>query len=298
MQNYWSFKGLATALITPFKDGNIDYPALAEIIERQISAGIETLVALGTTGESCTLTERERYEVYRFVTEHAVGRARVILGTGSNDTRRAQEYTKEAERIGADGALVITPYYNKGTEDGIIYHYKKIANSTNLPIILYNVPSRTGVNLSISAIEELANEENIVAIKEASDGIERQMSLYTLADKIAVFCGNDSQIYLNLSLGGSGSISVLSNLLPKEALAIYKHWESGSPRDALKEQMRLMPIIRALFTDTSPSPVKYAMHLLGMCTPELRLPLTEPTAKTRAALAHELSRLGYAQGSI
>ena len=293
MQNSCTFRGVATALGTPFRDGQIDYTALGELIERQIREGVGTLVIAGTTGEASTLSDRERRELYAFSTERVGGRARVILGTGSPDTARAAELTRAAAEAGADGALIVTPYYNKGTDAGVIYHYQKIANSVDLPIILYNIPSRTGVNLPISSIRSLIKEENIVGIKEATDGIERQMELYALADRTAIYCGNDSQIYLNLALGGAGCISVLSNLLPREALSIYRLWDDGRQKEALALQMRLAPLVRALFLETNPAPLKYAMELLGLCRGELRLPLTEAKEATRECIRRELRALGY-----
>ena len=278
------FSGVATALVTPFKNGEIDFPSLSGIIDFQLKSDIDAIVALGTTGEASTLSEYERYKLYEFAAERVNGKVPLIFGTGSNDTKKSIEYTKRAEKTGADAILAVTPYYNKGTEEGIIQHYKSIANSTNLPIILYNVPSRTGVNLSISAIEELADEENIVAIKEASDSTDRLTAISVLSDKITLYSGNDSQIYPTLSLGGMGVISVLSNALPCETLKITKSFFSGDYEGSLKAQKTLLPKINALFKETNPSPIKYVMSLLGFSTDEMRLPLTTPSEKTKELL--------------
>ena len=275
------FSGTATALITPFKHGKIDYTALGGIIEMQIASGIDALVIGGTTGESATLSDYERDKLYSFSVEAIAGRVPLILGTGSNDTKKAVRYTKRAEAIGADAVLSVTPYYNKGTENGIILHYQKIANSTNLPIILYNVPSRTSVNLSIEALKALVEEENIVAIKEASDSSDRLVELSSLSDKLTLYAGNDTQIYTTLSLGGMGVISVLSNPCPCEVLAITNAFWRGDGDGALAMQRAILPKTRVLFSQTNPTPVKYAMHLLGYCEPDVRLPLSLPTEKTQ-----------------
>jgi 4-hydroxy-tetrahydrodipicolinate synthase len=209
------FKGLATALVTPLRDDKLDIKALSEIIDMQIAAGVETLVIGGTTGEASTLSEKERRALYEAAREMTERRCTLILGTGSNDTKRAIEYTRIAERIGADGALVVTPYYNKGTPEGITRHYKLIASETDIPILLYNVPSRTGVNLSIGAIAELSREESIVGIKEASDSADRLTELSSFGDAMPLYAGNDTEIAVTMALGGYGAISVASNIIPK-----------------------------------------------------------------------------------
>lgn len=278
------FSGVATALITPFKNGKIDYTALKSIIDFQLKAEINGIVALGTTGEASTLSEYERYKLYEFFIKETDGKLPLILGTGSNDTKECIKRTKKAKELGANAALIVTPYYNKGTESGIIYHYKLIANSVDLPIILYNVPSRTGVNLSIHAISELAKEENIVAIKEASDSIDRLLELSSLSEKITLYSGNDSQVYSTLALGGKGVISVLSNINPGEVLKITNSYFNGDFEQSLKCQKCILEKTRVLFSETNPAPIKYAMSLLGLCSEELRLPLTPPRESTKELL--------------
>ena len=258
------FYGAATALITPFKDGEIDYECLERLIEYQISGGIDAIVIGGTTGEAATLTDEERYSLFEFAAEKISGRTRLILGTGTNDTRAALKHTKYAERVGCDGVLLVTPYYNKGTETGVEKHYLTIAESTVLPTILYNVPSRAGVNLGINLVSRLAEQENIVAIKEASDSADRLVSLAALGDKIDLYAGNDSQIYTTLALGGKGVISVVSNLLPKFTHDICARFANKETDDSLKMQLEILPLIRALFTETNPAPIKHAMSLIGL----------------------------------
>lgn len=287
------FCGVATALVTPFLDDEIDYASLGRLIDTQIDAGIDALVIGGTTGEAATLSDEERYRLYAFSAAKIAGRCKLVLGTGTNDTRAAIKHTKYAEKVGCDGVLLVTPYYNKGTESGVEKHYLKIAESTNLPTILYNVPSRTGVNLGINLVSRLAEHENIVAIKEASDSADRLVSLAALGDKIDLYAGNDSQIYTTLSLGGKGVISVVSNILPAATKKICQSFFDGKLRDALDMQLDLLPLIRTMFIETNPAPIKYAMSLLGLCSPELRLPLDEVRESTKRLVGEELEKLRH-----
>lgn len=275
------FSGCATALITPFKGGKIDYQSLELLIERQIALGVGGLVIGGTTGEAATLSDRERYTLFEFAAERVRKRVPLIFGTGTNDTRVAIAHTVAAQRIGCDGALVVTPYYNKGTEEGVYRHYMKIAESSELPIILYNVPSRTGVNLGIGLLKRLAESDKIVGIKEASDSADRLSALAAFGDKLPLYAGNDSQLYTVLSLGGKGVISVVSNLYPEKMTAIYKALCDGDFEESRKGQFELLPLISALFTETNPAPVKYAASLLGICENEVRLPLSEVRESTK-----------------
>ena len=285
------FYGAATALITPFRDGEIDYEYLERLIEYQISGGIDAIVIGGTTGEAATLTDEERYSLFEFAAEKISGRTRLILGTGTNDTRAALKHTKYAERVGCDGVLLVTPYYNKGTEAGVEKHYLTIAESTVLPTILYNVPSRTGVNLGINLVSRLAEQENIVAIKEASDSADRLVSLAALGDKIDLYAGNDSQIYTTLALGGKGVISVVSNLLPKLTHDICARFANKETDDSLKMQLEILPLIRALFAETNPAPIKHAMSLVGLSGGELRLPLSEVRESTKELISLEVDKI-------
>ena len=281
------FSGAATALVTPFKNGKIDYMALKKIIEFQIQSSIDALVIGGTTGEASTLSDYERDKLYSFSAEAVNHRVPLIFGIGSNDTKRAIKYAKRAKDFGADALLSVTPYYNKGTQDGIVFHYQRIANSTDLPTIIYNVPSRTSVNLSIDAIGKLSEEDNICAIKEASDSADRLIELSALSDRLTLYAGNDTQIYTSLALGGMGVISVLSNAYPCEVLDITNAFWRGDSEAALISQRNVISRVHALFLETNPTPIKYVMHLLGFCEYDMRLPLYPPTEKTRDVLKSE-----------
>lgn len=285
------FKGAATALITPFIDGEIDYKALSELIDFQIEGGIDALVIGGTTAEAATLSDDERYKLYTFAKGKIGGRTKLILGTGTNDTRVALAHTKFAEKLGCDGALLVTPYYNKGTEEGIEKHYLKIAESVDLPIILYNVPSRTGVNLGINLLDRLSEHPNIVGLKEASDSVDRLVTLASFGEKLHLYSGNDSQIYPTLSLGGKGVISVMSNLLPRTTHTLCESYFKGRQSEALSLQVRLLPFIKSLFAETNPTPIKFAMAERGFCTPEVRLPLSEPRESTRDEITNQLEKI-------
>lgn len=286
------FRGVGTALITPFKDGKIDYQALEKIIEMQISAGISALIVGGTTAEIATLSDEERYSLYAFCKEKCAKRTKIIFGTGTNDTRVATRHTMMAEEIGCDGVLLVTPYYNKGTEEGVYRHYSEILSATSLPAILYNVPSRTGVNLGLGLLSRLMENERVVGIKEASDSADRLVAISAYGNALPLYAGNDSQIYTCLSLGGEGVISVISNLLPKETVEIVRLYDSGKSEESLKLQQRLLPLINALFLETNPAPIKWAMQEVGLCSGELRLPLYFPRESTVNVLQAELGKLG------
>ncbi len=274
------FRGVGTALITPFKNEKIDFDTLGMLIERQISAGIDALVIGGTTAEAATLSDLERYELFTEAKRMTAGRTKLILGTGTNDTRVAVKHTRYASRLGCDGVLVVTPYYNKGTRDGTVLHYLEIAHASDVPVLLYNVPSRTGVTLSLETLEELSAEERIVGIKEASDSLDRLTAISAI-DGLALYSGNDSQIYASLSLGGLGVISVVSNLYPAETMQICKEYFANNHELSLKKQQELLPVINALFIETNPAPIKYAMSGAGLCTAEMRLPMWLPTKQSR-----------------
>lgn len=274
------FTGVGTALITPFKEGKIDYATLGALIDRQIAAGIDALVIGGTTAEAATLSDGERYGLFEYARERVGGRCRLIYGTGTNDTRVAVRHTEYASHLGCDGVLVVTPYYNRGTAEGVVRHYEVIAEASGVPVLLYNVPSRTGVNLSIETLERLSECERIAGIKEASDSLDRLMSISRIP-RLALYSGNDSQIYPVLSLGGLGVISVVSNLYPEETIAICKHYFANNKEKSLEIQKRLLPVISALFLETNPAPIKYAMAKKGLCLPDMRLPMWLPTKITR-----------------
>ena len=286
------FRGVATALVTPMNDGNIDYPALRRILDAQLSAGIDALVIGGTTGEVATLTDEERLMLYSFVKEHINGRARLIFGAGTNDTAMAIRHARLAGKIGCDGILVVTPYYNKGTHRGVVEHYKRIAYESELPMILYNVPQRTGVNLTLSQLTELAGLPLVVGIKEASDSAERLVELSQFGDDLYLYAGNDSQTYTTLALGGAGVISVVSNAYPEAMLDITRQYFKGNTAGALEGQKRLLDFIKAMFIETNPAPIKYAMSLMGLCKAEPRLPLYIPEKSTRERIKAEIDKLG------
>ena len=286
------FKGVGTALITPFKDGEIDYAALGRIIEAQIDSGIDALVVGGTTGEAATLTNEERYALFAFARDRVAGRARLIFGTGTNDTRVALSHTRVACKIGCDGILVVTPYYNKGTESGIVKHYLQIAEVSTAPVLLYTVPGRTGVNLSFSALDKLAEHPNIVGIKEASDSHDRLINLRTYAENLDLYAGNDSAIYTALSLGGMGVISVMSNAFPRTVKRICELYFSGHHKESLDLQVRSLPVIQALFSETNPAPIKHVMSSLRYCENELRLPLDRVSKATADLIDRALNSFG------
>jgi 4-hydroxy-tetrahydrodipicolinate synthase len=274
------FRGVGTAMITPFKDERIDYESLERLIERQIDAGIDALIIGGTTAEAATLSDVERYELFKASKDMIGNRCKVIFGTGTNDTRVAVKHTEFASRLGCDGVLVVTPYYNKGTQSGVIRHYERIAEASDVPVLLYNVPSRTGVNLSLDTLIRLSENEKIVGIKEASDSLDRLMAI-SLIERLDLYSGNDSQIYPVLALGGLGVISVVSNLYPRETMEICKQYFSNKRDNSLLLQQRLLPLINTLFLETNPAPIKYALSKRGLCSEEMRLPMYPPSDETR-----------------
>ena len=270
------FKGAATAIITPFKNGEIDYESFGRLIDWQIEEGIAAIVAVGTTGEGSTLTDKEHKDAIKFCVEKVGGRVPVIAGTGSNDIAYAIELTKYSCEVGADAMLLVTPYYNKATQKGLISSFKAIADASTKPCIIYIVPSRTGCNLLPSTMVELAEHPNIVGIKEASGNISQIAELCALVgDKIDVYSGNDDQIIPVLSLGGVGVISVLSNLMPAATQKMCDDYLAGNVEEARKTQLSLLPLVNALFCEVNPIPVKAAMAAMGYCENSLRLPLTK-----------------------
>ncbi len=278
------FRGTATALITPFVGDSIDYAALDQLIERQISASVEALVIGGTTGEAATLTDDERYALFEHVKDIVNGRTKLIFGTGTNDTAAAVRHTRMAASLGCDGVLCVTPYYNKGTDEGLVKHYLAIAAAADVPVLLYNVPSRTGVCLQEKQLHTLAACEQIVGIKEAADSADRLVMLSSFGEDLHLYAGNDSQIYTVLALGGQGVISVVSNVLPMQTCAVARHFFKGNGNASLQAQWYLLPLIRALFSETNPAPVKTLLSMMGLCHPDIRLPLTQVTEATTRTL--------------
>lgn len=282
------FTGAATALITPFKNGAIDYDAFERILEQQINGGISALVVAGTTGESSTLTDSEHREIISFAIKKVAGRVPVIAGTGSNDTDYAIDLSKFAADEGADAVLLVTPYYNKATQNGLYEHFKAIAQSCKIPCILYNVPSRTGCNILPATAYRLSQIDNIAAIKEASGDISQIAELAHLcADTLDIYSGNDNQILPILSLGGKGVISVLSNIMPAQTNEICRRFFAGDLKGSLALQFEYLPLMSALFSEVNPIPVKAAMAKMGMCENTLRLPLT-PMDETKAEVLYKL----------
>ncbi len=283
------FRGTATALITPFtKDDKVDVKALCEIVERQIASGVDALVALGTTGEPATLSEEEKKQVVEVCIKQTRGRVPVIVGAGSNSTRHAIETCRMAQNLGADGLLVVTPYYNKCTQEGLVEHYGAIADSTSLPIICYNVSSRTGVNMLPETFARIATQKNVVGIKEASGNMEQiEKCLALCPDK--VISGDDALTLPIMAMGGLGVISVASNVCPKYVSDMTHYALDGDWERARKMQLALLPLISALFCEVNPIPIKKAMEIKGYCTSKLRLPLTDITQNNAEKLAKLLA---------
>ena len=268
------FKGIATALVTPTTPEGIDYDRFGKLIDWQIEQGINGLIICGTSGEASTLSDPEHRAAIEFACERVNHRVPVIAGTGSNETDYAVELTKSACASGADGVLVVTPYYNKTTQNGLVKMYETIADASSVPVILYNVPSRTGININPDTYVKLAEHPRIAAIKEANSDISKIVETFSLVgDKLDIYSGNDDQIVPILSMGGMGCISVLSNVIPKETVAITDKFFAGDVAGAAALQCKFMPLIRSLFCETNPIPVKAAMAALGFCDNYLRLPL-------------------------
>ena len=288
------FKGIATALITPFTaSGEVDYDAYGRLIDWQIDSGIDAIVSCGTSGEGPTLSDAEHKEVVRYAVERANGRVPVIAGTGSNDTAYAVELTKFASEVGADAMLVVTPYYNKATQEGLYRSFMTIADASTKPLILYNVPSRTGCNIQPATYLRLSEHENIQAIKEANGNISAIVETMSLVHgKLDLYSGNDDQIVPILSMGGLGCISVLSNLLPRETCEITRRYFAGDVAGAAELQMHYVPLIQALFCEVNPIPAKAAMAAMGYCEDVLRLPLTPMESANRERLLGCMRREG------
>lgn len=269
------FTGAATAIITPLTENGVDYERFGKLIEWQIAEGIDAIVVAGTTGEGSTLTDAEHKEVLKFAVRQIAGRVPVIAGTGSNDTSYAIELTKYACEIGADAMLLITPYYNKATQKGMIASFRAIADASTKPCILYNVPSRTGCNILPETAAILAEHENIVAIKEASGNLSQIAQVAALCgDKLDIYSGNDDQIVPILSIGGKGVISVLSNVIPRETSEMCHKFMNGEVKEAAAMQLKYLELANSLFLEVNPIPVKAAMTAMGYCENILRLPLT------------------------
>lgn len=289
------FKGAGVAIVTPFhEDGSINYEKFAELVEFQIAGGTDAIIVCGTTGESSTLTHEEHLDMIRFCVETVKGRVPVVAGTGSNCTETAVYLSQEAEKYGADALLLVTPYYNKATQNGLFAHYKTVADSVKLPIILYNVPSRTGCNIQPQTAVRLCTEvENIVGIKEASGNISQIAKLQSLADgKVELYSGNDDQIVPILSLGGKGVISVLSNVAPRQTHDICQKFFDGDVEGSMREQLRAIDLCDALFCEVNPIPVKAALNLMGKEVGPARMPLSEMDPQNLERLKKSMQEYG------
>ena len=286
------FKGCGTAIITPFTEDGVNFEEFGKMIEFQIENGADAIIVCGTTGEASTMTLEERKETIKFAVEKANKRIPIIAGTGGNCTKNVVEMTKYAESIGVDGVLVVTPYYNKTTQAGLIEHYKVVANCTKLPIILYSVPGRTGVNITPETCKELSKIENIVAIKEASGNLSQIAEIANLCgEELNIYSGNDDQITPILAVGGIGVISVLSNILPEHTHDIVENFLNGDVELARDEQISVIPLVKALFCEVNQIPVKAAMNIIGFNAGVPRLPLIEMSEKGKEKLENELKAL-------
>ncbi len=289
------FEGVMTALVTPFRGGQIDEPALRALVERQIDAGIDGLVPCGSTGESATLSHDEHDRVIEIVVEAAAGRVPVVAGTGSNNTEEAIRLTRHAKEAGVSGALLISPYYNKPTQAGLVAHYEAIARACELPLIVYNIPGRTASNILPETLAQLAQLEYVVGVKESCGDLDQIAHVVTrCSDDFTVLSGDDALTLPLLSVGGDGVISTSANVAPAEMLELVRAFRSGDAARALAVHQRLMPLFDALFCETNPIPVKAALALLGLVDDEIRLPLTAISQPNRDALQVVLKELGLA----
>ena len=287
------FTGCGTAIVTPFTEDGVNFEEFRKMIEFQISEGVDAIIVCGTTGESSTMTEQERKETIKFAIDVANKRVPIIAGTGGNCTRIAIEMSKYAESVGADAILVVTPYYNKTTQDGLVAHYKAIASSVSLPVILYNVPSRTGLNITPKTCKELSKVDNIVAVKEASGNLSQVAEIAALCrDDLAIYSGNDDQILPILSLGGIGVISVLSNIIPKDVHNMTNYFFEGKVKEATKLQLDTLDLTKNLFSEVNPIPVKAALNMIGFNAGIPRLPLIEMSRDGQDKLCDSLKKYG------
>lgn len=287
------FKGCGTAIVTPFAEDGVNFEEFKKMIEFQINEGADSIIVCGTTGESSTMTTEEKKETIKFAIDVAAKRIPIIAGTGGNCTKSAIEMSKYAESVGADAVLVVTPYYNKTTQAGLVAHYKAIAESINIPIVLYNVPSRTGLNITPATCLELSKIDNIVAIKEASGNLSQVAEIANLCrDNLAIYSGNDDQILPILSLGGLGVISVLSNVIPKDVHNMIENFFNGNIKEATKLQLDTLKLTSALFSEVNPIPVKAACNMMGFNAGIPRLPLIEMSESGKENLKNEMINYG------
>lgn len=287
------FEGSGVAIVTPFNENGVDFEKLEELIEWQIKSKTDAIIVCGTTGEASTMTEAERKQTIKFTVDKVNKRIPVIAGTGTNNTAASISMSQWAEGVGVDGLLIITPYYNKTTPKGLIAHFEAISKSVNIPIIVYNVPSRTGMNIAPKTYLELCKFNNIIAVKEASGDISQIANIKALCgDRLDIYSGNDDQIIPILALGGKGVISVLANIIPEQVHDICQLYFSGNTKEALKLQLDNLPLSNSLFIETNPIPVKTALNLMGKQVGYLRLPLCEMSNSNLDILKSELKKFG------
>ena len=287
------FKGMATAIVTPMTENAIDYEALGRFIDFQIASGINAIVVMGTTGENATIEPADQKEVIRYTVERVAKRVPVIAGTGTNNTEHVLTNTRNACEVGADAVLVVTPYYNKATQNGLIRHFTEVADVSTVPVILYNVPGRTGCNLQPKTVAKLAEHPNIVAIKEATGNMAQMVELRALCgDKLDIYSGEDALTVPMMAMGAAGTISVLSNVVPKESVAMTDAAQAGDYASAAAWQCKLLPMINAVFSEVNPIPAKAAVAAMGFGEEHLRLPLTPMEPETREKLYTEMRKLG------
>ena len=287
------FQGSYVALITPFDDGRIDERAFGDFVEWQISEGTHGLVSCGTTGESPTLSHPEHRQVTELCVEVARGRVPVLAGTGSNSTEEAISLTRHAKECGADAALVVTPYYNKPTQEGLYRHFEAINDAVDIPVLIYNIPGRSVVDMTVETMARCANLPNVVGVKDASNSATRPLETrIACGEGFVQLSGEDAAVLALLVEGGHGCISVTANVAPRLCSQMHTSWRDGDAKAALAVQQRLMPLHEALFAETSPGPVKYAASLLGKCSPEVRLPLVEPTRETKDKVERAMRSAG------
>lgn len=287
------FTGAGVAIVTPFKDNKIDFDTFTKLIEFQIENGTDAIIVCGTTGEAATLNDSEHLEAIKFCIEHSAGRVKVIAGTGSNDTMHALDFSVRSEQMGADGLLLVTPYYNKTSQRGLINHFLYIADRVNIPMILYNVPSRTGLNIAAESYAELAKHPMINGVKEASGNFTLMLKTRNICpEDFYIWSGNDDQIVPVMSLGGKGIISVASNIIPAEIVKISHLCLEGDYEQAAQLQIKYGDLIEKLFVETNPIPVKAAMEMLGLCSGEMRMPLWEISPSNREKLKKSMLEVG------
>ncbi|MBQ7278908.1 MAG: 4-hydroxy-tetrahydrodipicolinate synthase [Clostridia bacterium] len=287
------FKGSGVALVTPFLDGQVDYTALTRLIELQIASGTDAIIVCGTTGEAATMSLEERMDVIRFVVDRVNRRIPVIAGTGGNNTAAVIEASRTAEALGVDGLLIVTPFYNKTTQKGLVAHYGAICEQVHVPIIVYNVPSRTGLNVLPGTMRQiLDNCENVVGIKEASGNIEQIVNLAALCPELDIYAGNDDHILPVLSVGGKGVISTIANVVPSEVHNLCMAFFAGKLDISRRLQFSLLPIWRAAFCETNPIPIKTMMQMMDLCSGELRLPLVPPTPENEEKMRQAMRDFG------